>query len=208
MSNSAQREQPASSTAINAGSLGLWYQSYIAADGNYITMKSDIVQVVQSDELDDNEAERKVQQFMPATHVAQGFCAKCSYLLVHWPDLSGKDWACEVGRYLDTSEIEAATRMGCQFCAFLLCRLKTAGLLGTFRKLEARLHTLEVGGSASLSIQNWGGGQIRTQLLWLNFPGKVANNSSNPGASASSFESHIISPTSKPNTLLSCLGRY
>ena len=202
MSQSAQEEQPAVSTANDAGRLGPWYQEYIAADGNYITEDSDTIKAAQLDELDDNEVERKVQELLPATHVAEGFCAKCRHLFEHWPDLDTEDWACEVVRYLDTNEIEAATRMGCQFCAFLLCRLKKVGLLATFRKLEARLHRLDIGGSASLSIQNWGRGKIRSQLLWLNFPGKVADSCNYPGASASKFESHVMSPTSKPNTFL------
>jgi hypothetical protein len=132
-----------------------------------------------------------VQQLMLTADVAQGFCGKCRHLLEHWPDLSTGKWAHAVGRSLDTKEIEAATRKGCKFCAFLRYRLRVTGRLDIFRKLEARLRTLGDSGTASLSIQTWGSGD--TLLLWVNFPGKMASHCNDPGVNIQ-FQSHVISP--------------
>jgi hypothetical protein len=185
MSQSAQEEQ-------SAELLKAWYQKYIATDGSYLELDSDIIGVVKNDELDNDEIERQVQQLILTTDVSEGFCDKCQHLPEHWPDLSIQDWAYAVGRSLDLNEIEAATRKGCNFCAFLLSRLKVTGLLDTYRKLEARLRILGDNGTASLYIQNWGNGKLRPQVLWINFPGKVAVHCNAPGAQVCQFESHII----------------
>lgn len=96
-------------------------------------------------------------------------------------------------RALQTAETEAAAKAGCRFCAFVVSRLTQQSVLDAFRKIEMRLRILGDHGTASLSIQNLGYGRS-TQLLWVNFPGKTATHSYEPGARAAIFASHIVSP--------------
>ncbi|KAK4147373.1 heterokaryon incompatibility protein-domain-containing protein [Dichotomopilus funicola] len=142
---------------------------------------------------------RAVQQLMLTTDVAQGFCGNCRHLLEHWPDLSTKGWARTVGRALDTKEIEAATRNGCKFCEFMLCRLRETEHLDIFRKLESRLRTLGYSSTASLSIQSvWLNDSL---TLWMNFPGKIASHCNDYGARIK-IESRVISPIRKAKDVL------
>lgn len=129
--------------------------------------------------LDDEQIEAEVQQFISETVVTKGFCQKCRHLLDHWPMLifpDVQDCQCAVGRHFRTNELEAATRLGCRFCALLMAGLRYYdGLLDAFRKIEVRLRNVGDSGTASLSISepeemvqyNW-------QFMWFNFPGKIA----------------------------------
>ncbi|KAK7398743.1 hypothetical protein QQX98_011887 [Neonectria punicea] len=184
-------------STLNLDLVESWERKYSAAESNDLGPESELIRAVESDKLDYEKIENRVQQLVSATEVAQGFCGKCRHLLEHWPDLGTKDWAHAVARPFRTEEIEAATRAGCKFCAFLLSRLNITELLDTFRKIEARLETVGNGGTASLSIQNWAFIPAASQLLWLNFPGRVADRCNANGARAVKFESHVLSPTSK-----------
>ncbi|KAK7999111.1 hypothetical protein PG991_014786 [Apiospora marii] len=125
-------------TAASEESLILWHQRYLAEDADSICSESDVILEVESDQLDDDEMDKQVKQSMLTTDVAQGFCAKCRYLLGHWPDLPG-EWECAVGRLLHTAELTAAALQGCRFCAFIRSILKDRGMFDTLRKLETRL---------------------------------------------------------------------
>ncbi|KAH6618240.1 heterokaryon incompatibility protein-domain-containing protein [Chaetomium sp. MPI-SDFR-AT-0129] len=169
--------------------LRLWHQDYVAVDGNSLDEDSDVILALVFDELDHDAIERQVQQLMSVADVARGFCGKCRHLLEHLPDLSTGDGGHTFERALDSKEIEAATRNGCKFCAFLLSRLRVKGQLDILRKLEARLRTLGDTGTASLSMERW----VRKDslLLWVDFPGKKGGRCNYPGVIK--FESHVIS---------------
>ncbi|KAI0124368.1 heterokaryon incompatibility protein-domain-containing protein, partial [Xylariales sp. AK1849] len=148
-----------------------WYEEYTGAVGDSTTLESNVIRAVDADELDHDQIERHVQRLLSTTHVSHGFCAKCQYLLNHWPDIGKKDWDHATGRTFNTFEIEAATRLGCIFCAYLLSQLRESGLLDTFRRISTRLRVLDSNLAASLSIQSWGR-NANPQLLWFNWPGK------------------------------------
>ena len=179
--------------------LRTWHQEYVAAEGEYLKPNSDVVRAVESDVLDHGQIEEQVQQLMLSTEVDRGFCAECRYQLEHWPDLGPKSWAFGVGRPLHSLEMEAATRAGCKFCAFLLSRLKAGGLLDSLRKIERRLQIIDDGSKSSISIQNWGSvdGKVGSQLIWFNLPGKVAKHCNSYGAGIGESETHVLTPSGK-----------
>lgn len=189
-------QPPGSAGILNIASVKSWEQRYSASNGGDCGPQSEVIREVQSDKLNYEQIEKRVQQLVSGTELIQGFCNKCQHLLEHWPDLEAKDWACAVGRPCRTNEIEAAARVGCTFCTFLLSRLIATEQLDTFRRIEARLEIVNNSGTASLSVQNWGR-PMDTQLLWLNFPGKVASHCNDPGAQATKFQSHFLSPACK-----------
>ncbi|KAI9710149.1 MAG: hypothetical protein M1820_002951 [Bogoriella megaspora] len=78
-----------------------------------------------------------------------------------------------VARICRTIQVEASTRKGCRFCAFLLQHLTDTNLLDTFRKIEARLDALDVGSMISLLVTNWGprDGSVGQTLRFIE-PGK------------------------------------
>lgn len=182
---------------LNGGdlaSLKAWHQSYVAADDVRTSLESEVIQAVTVDRLNHVRIEENVQRLTSAADVADGFCAKCRHLFNHWPELTDrKSWDYAVGRAFHTHEIEAATRAGCKLCTFLLTRLRADKLLDVFRKIEARLHILGDGGTTSLSIENWGSLDNKSQLLWLNWPGKTTDHCNNDGALVG-FESHFLKP--------------
>ncbi|KAK8131758.1 tol protein [Apiospora sp. TS-2023a] len=181
-----------SATATAEESLILWHQRYLAEDDNSIHTESDVVLDVESDHLDDSEMDRQVKQFMPTTDVAQRFCAKCRYLLEHWPGLPG-EWECAVGKLLHTAQLTAAALHGCIFCAFTLSRLKDSGMLTALCKIETRLRRVGDGAKASISIQSWGRFALNwSQLLWVNFPVKVATDCNSHHARSSQWQSNTL----------------
>ncbi|KAK6063152.1 heterokaryon incompatibility protein [Seiridium cupressi] len=176
-------------------SLEAWYQEYNSAPDDDTTPESDVIRVIEVDVLDHDEIKRRVKHLIPSTSIVNGFCVKCQDLLNHWPDLGRTSWDYAVGRSFTTTEIEAATRLGCKFCAFLLSRMAVEGLLDPFRRIEARLRRLGNTATASLTIQSWGVAR-NPQLLWFNLPGKAAHHCNSKGALAK-FESHYLSPKDK-----------
>jgi hypothetical protein len=157
----------------------------MAADADSLSKESSLIQVVSSDELDADFVEQRIQESTPKDLVTKGFCAKCQHLFDNWPTLgdsstkehdSGPDpdkdgWENAAARSGSTFELEGSARSGCRFCTFLLQSLKDSNVLDIFRKVEVRLYHLGEDAMASLSIQNWGSNP--SQLLWMNFPGKV-----------------------------------
>ncbi|KAK7212327.1 hypothetical protein V2G26_019505 [Clonostachys chloroleuca] len=136
----------------------------------------------ESDEVDTDAIETRVQQLMQSCDVSKGYCSRCGYLLSHWPALaSGSEWEYSVGQTYTTEGIEASSRCGCKMCAFLWSRLLISDHLHRFRRIEARLAALGRPGRCSLSIQNWGK-STSAQFIWLNLPGGEATHCNFPSA--------------------------
>ncbi|KFY10911.1 hypothetical protein V492_04782 [Pseudogymnoascus sp. VKM F-4246] len=180
-----------------------WFREYTAADGNDLSRNSDIIQAVDSDDLDVKFVEQRIKESAPKAPIAKGFCAKCQSLFDHWPTLGDSStrkngskptpdegWEHAVARSCSTFELESSTRSGCRFCAFLLQILKDSDYLAIFRKIEARLYHLNEDGLSSLSVQNWGTNPI--QLLWLNLPGKICTKCYSGIAISTGFESDFL----------------
>lgn len=183
-----------STGGVDIDRLKQWHKEYTAVDGNDLDPKSSIILAVDSDHIDVSYIESQIEQAMSTTFVSQGYCNNCQHLFNHWPDLGTEWWTHAVGRPFGTDELEAATRNGCKSCAFLLLQLKAAGLLDTFRRIEKRLSLLNDTATASISIKNFGSG---SQMLWLNFPGKVKQISSSVCTYPTKFLSNIVSPSGK-----------
>lgn len=197
-------QQPVISTGgVDIDRLQQWHKEYTAVDGDDLNPKSSIILAVDSDHIDVSYIEGQIQQAMSTTNVSRGYCNNCQHLFSHWPDLGTESWTHAIGRSCNTNEFEAATRNGCKSCAFLLLQLKAAGLLDTFRRIEKRLSLLNDTATASISISNWGSGG--SQLLWLNFPGKVAQHCNSACARPTIFESNIMSPSGKNLTDSVCI---
>lgn len=187
-----------------------WFRKYIEADGNNLSTDSDIIQAVDSDELDAEFVEQRIKESAPNAPIIKGFCAKCQSLFAHWPTVGGSStrehdskpgldggWEHAVApQSCNTFELEGSARSGCRFCRFLLQSLKDSDLLGTFRKIEARLYHLDENALSSLSIQNWGSNPI--QLLWLNLPGKICTYCNDGIALEVNFESCFLPESGLP----------
>lgn len=181
---------------VPADALKAWYQQYNAQDGDRLKPENAIIRAVKSDVLDHEQIEDEVQQLITETCVADGFCTKCRHLLDNWPIPMYPDVReCAVGRHFHTNELEAAARLGCRFCALMLSLLRHDHLLDPFRKIELRLRDVGDSAAASLSIAepeelapyNW-------QVLWFNFPGKIASNASEKAL----FNSYVLPPSGEP----------
>jgi hypothetical protein len=191
---------------LNLAELPKWYTEYTAAPQNMTSKDATILQV-QSDTLDSVAIENCIADLATQISVTNTFCPDCHALFSAYPDLgdpkaldpstqrnwpgSGADWAHVVARTCHTLVLEAAARQGCKFCAFLMQMLRDAEVLDTFRRVEARL--CGVGDeemSASLSLQNWG--RNTSQLLWVNFPGKVTKHCNDGMAQETKFESAAL----------------
>lgn len=173
--------------------LKAWHRGYTAV--GYCWRDHAATKAVQSDKLDYDLIETRVQQLLSSANVSQGFCAECRHLFDNWPvPPIQRDSA--IGRHFHTQEIESAAKAGCKCCAFLLSTLERRSTLDLFRKIEMRLHDLGENETASLSIQNqgkWAGGR---QKLWVNWPGKIEreDGAATPGYT---FCSDIMEPTCK-----------
>jgi len=174
----------------------VWLREYLADDDAHLTSDSDVIQTLESDELDVAEIEKQVQSLMPHTNILKGFCRKCRHLLDHWPHLETTEFsAVDSGRSFHSHEIEAAARGGCKFCAFLFTRLRVRGRLGIFRKIETRLRSLNDKRLAILTVRF--SQDFCKQELWLNLPGKVAPDGAFDTYLTICFESNTLSPTGK-----------
>lgn len=158
-----------------------WYEEYSTMDGNDLSQDAAILQELETDKLDSESIEKRIRESAREIHTTtEGFCPPCQKLFANWPELvqAGEEpnWQHTVGRTCHTIELEAATRGGCRFCAFLMQRLRDTELLVTFRKIEARIDHLNETGTSSLSIKVWGQREKRGMLLlWLNLPGRVCD---------------------------------
>lgn len=149
----------------------------MAADGNLLAKKNPLVQTVTFDTLDEASIEQRICQMAPDMNVVNGFCDKCQDMFDRSPFQSylspaepreGKGYA-HAGTY-HTVAIEASTRCGCKFCAFLLQLLKDQDILDIFRRIEMRLEQLGEGAETFLSVdKSWLEGYNE---LWLDLPNK------------------------------------
>ncbi|TGO55041.1 hypothetical protein BOTNAR_0253g00190 [Botryotinia narcissicola] len=174
---------------LNAQNDGLreWLEEYMSTDANLLSSDHHLLQAVASDELDEDSFERHVLDLETAPILGR-FCIKCQELFDNWPTLGSSStreygsqpgpggWEHTAVRPCNSFELEASTRAGCKFCAFMIQRLKDSCLLELFRKVENRLLLLGESSMSFLSIQNWGANP--KQLLWLNLPSKICTSSS------------------------------
>ncbi|KAF7935027.1 uncharacterized protein EAE98_003072 [Botrytis deweyae] len=172
---------------FNAQNEGLreWFEEYMSTDAYDLYSDHHLLQAVASDELDENLFEQRILD-SAATPILGRFCIKCQELFDSWPTLGNSStrehvsepgsehgWEHTAVRPCNSFELEASTRAGCKFCAFLIQRLKDTRLLDLFRRIENRLLLLSERSISYISIQNADINPI--QLLWLNLPGKVCN---------------------------------
>jgi hypothetical protein len=143
-----------STGGVDIDGLQQCHKEYMAVDVDDLIPVSSIIKAVDSDHIDVSYIESQIKQAMSTTHVSRGYCSNCQYLFSHLPDLGTKTFTHAVGRPCRTDELEAAARNRCKSCAFMLLRLKVAGLLDTFRKIERRLSLLNDTATASISISN------------------------------------------------------
>jgi hypothetical protein len=193
-----------SPAVIDIDQLERWHNEYMAVDADGLDPMSSIILAVNSDYIDVRFIESQIEQAMSTTNVSRGYCNDCQHLFNHWPDLGTESWTHAVGRPCRTVELEAATRNGCKSCAFLLSQLQAAELLDTFHRIEKRLSLFNDTATSSISISNWGTDSC--QLLWLNFPGKVATSCNSSCAMRTRFESSVVSPLGKRNTDSICIN--
>lgn len=195
------KDYPAVSSWPDLEVLRSWHKEYITADDKDFYGDSNFMRAVESDPLDTDEIEKQVHRLMSTAHtrVTEKFCEKCHHALEHWPPVFNPQTGSKatVVRLLTTTEVEAATRNGCHFCAFLLCRLRVRGWLDVFRKIERRLQILGDDGEASLSVQQWEVRCNNNQPLWVNFPGHVATYFNTTHAAQTRLESHVMSSASR-----------
>jgi hypothetical protein len=202
--------------ALNSQQLHEWHEEYKAVPASRLDSKHTIIQAVQADELNSTAVEMCITELAADISVENRFCGDCQHLFNHWPDLgdpdakdprtqvnwpgSGADWKHVVARECHTLVLEAAARRGCKFCAFVVQMIRDAGLLETFRRLEARMLWLgdeeeKEMEKASLSVQNWG--MNTAQLLWVNYPGKVCEHCNGGVAQEVNFESQALKGSCK-----------
>ncbi|ETS86900.1 hypothetical protein PFICI_00728 [Pestalotiopsis fici W106-1] len=177
--------------AMDIESLRQWYNEYLKSNVEFLSECSPLLQTVLADDLDTSSLERSIKEVMPSIQVKNGFCKQCWHIFDEWPldyyseaevnassvsdeSLGEHDsrWKYVIARSCNTIKIEASTRMGCKFCAFLLQALKDDDLLTMFRKIESRLRRLGEPSTISLSIGTmWIRGAFS---LWLDLPNKIS----------------------------------
>lgn len=199
---------------VVTGEAEAWAEKYLAADGDSLGLDSDLIRDVESDSVNHERLEAEVRRLLSTIEVEEGFCAKCRHLLCHWPDLSTTTRYFSLG-FGSMSEIEAAARAGCKFCAFIISKLAWGYFnhLDTFRKIEQRLAVLCHDVSTVLSIRGSGPqpvGPVGTHSMWLTLPGKRAYPIRFGGGVVLNFVSSVEDPSGK--IFLTCvpenLGRY
>jgi len=165
-----------------------WYDQYIAAKAGLLTSEAPLIKAVQDDTLDVDQLEQRIEGFRLEIPVTGRFCSDCHDLFDHWPDLSddtsvhpdgtecfpgsGADWKHAVARSCHVLQLEATARNGCVFCALLIQKLKDSETLQPVRQISARIDSIGESADVQISLQNWGKNQ--SQLLWLNWPGKLS----------------------------------
>jgi hypothetical protein len=165
-----------------------WYDEYIAADIWKLTAEAPLIKAVQDDELDFSLLEERIEGSRSEVPVTERSCIDCQALFDDWPDLSddttahpdgtpcfpgtGADWKHATARSCNVIQLEAAARNGCLLCALLVQKLKDTEELDVLRRVAARIESLGESTETKISLQNWG--KNPSQLLWLNWPGKVS----------------------------------
>lgn len=155
---------------LNAQNEGLreWFEEYMSANADDLKKDHRLVQAVVSDKLDEDSFERRALN-LEITPIPGRFCIKCQELFDNWPTLGDSSTTRHDSkpvpgpggsehtavRPCTLFELEASTRAGCKFCAFLIQCLKDGELLEIFRKVENRFLLLGESSISFLSIQNW-----------------------------------------------------
>lgn len=179
-----------------------WYNEYTEAEAASLSADAPLIQAVEDDEIDPKLLEERIEALRSDISVVRNQCPKCRTLFDNWPDLSGSttnhpdgtlcvpgtgaDWKHAVIGSRNTLALDASARNGCRLCTLLLQSISNAGLLDNFRRMETRIELLGDTLQASLSLQNWSTNQ--SQLIWLNWPGKVCTSTND----AIGSEQHIV----------------
>lgn len=102
---------------LTVDQLQAWYQEYM--DAEEIGPDSDLIQAVRADNLDRPSIKRRVQELAASVHVFEGLCSKCRHDFENWPDPPpAPSWEPgNIGRAVNTLEIETAAIAGCRYCA-------------------------------------------------------------------------------------------
>ena len=171
-----------------------WYRQYKEMDANAWDGDSRLIRAVLQDTLDASEIEESIRTALETVHVEKGFCTGCSDMFNNWPTIGLKHANHGVARKISTSEMEAARRKGCRCCAFIL-QQADADTMEAFRIIEKRLAVLGCSDTCSISVWNWGGNG-HAQCLWVNLPGKIAEDSNTDLARLWKFDSYALSASS------------
>ncbi|KAK8877645.1 HET-domain-containing protein [Apiospora arundinis] len=161
-----QQEEPVSDTALTAEELQSWYEYYRIVGTRPLYAMDQVRLSVEADKLNHQRIELRIRRLASSLSVVQEFCARCQDLLDHWPHFEpGLSDVDVYGRTVDTLKMEAASRLGCKLCTFLLWRLRAEGALDVYRKAEGRLQALKMDFTSSLFVND------HSELVYLNLPG-------------------------------------
>lgn len=176
-----------------------WFEAYKAVNLNnsrFYPVPAALVAVF-SDVIDEAELEEQINQAVTEVVIQDGLCTDCRRTFENWPVAVAGSFEHITLRSCHTVQVEAATRRGCKFCAFLLTVLADFGngwMLEFVRKLEKRLAKLQNPSIASISLlSGWAGGH---QALWWNPPGNIAEDM-NTWLRNVGFSSDIVPPSGK-----------
>ncbi|KAK7916913.1 heterokaryon incompatibility protein [Apiospora marii] len=144
-----QQQEPIADSGLTIEELRSWHEDYM--EDKRIKLSSSVITVVETDKLNYHQIERRIEGLATSVEVADGFCTKCQDRFDHWPDTGlGPTDPCELigpvylSRTLNTLELQASSKSGCRFCAFLFSLFTTTPnpLLDLIRKIEGRLQAL------------------------------------------------------------------
>lgn len=138
--------------------------------------------------IDQAFIEDQISQATSSIDVHDGSCQKCTNAFAHWPTVTGSLETREIRNFgRTTMEVEATTRLGCRFCAFMLTRLKEEGKLHYWREIEGRLIRLGDRSTSSTFVSDHFNRQdIQSQMLNWRLPGTHAE------SRFALFESHVV----------------
>lgn len=107
----AANQQPIiSKGGVDMTRLQDWSRQYVAIDGNELVGKSLTVRSVDSDYIDMNEMERRIERRMATTTVSRGFCTSCQQLFDEWPDFGTKKSKLALGRAFYTNGLDGCSK--------------------------------------------------------------------------------------------------
>lgn len=149
---------PPEQRALDVQAIQNWYDMYISSSGQD-QRSIDLIAEVDKDPLDNIQFEDQVQNLVPITAVADGYCKTCRHALANWPPkaASNEPWATTM------THLVAAIRAGCRLCAFFWSSTDPEQI-DTFRKFERRLQLLGKAVSSYIILES--------RMLWITYPGK------------------------------------
>ncbi|KAF2720461.1 HET-domain-containing protein, partial [Polychaeton citri CBS 116435] len=149
-----------------------WFSEYQTVDGDFFNKSfPTVLKVITSDKIDDAYVAEQIASASTMLDIEEGVCSHCRRLFDSWPYTGLEAWSHAVGSERSTPQLEAGSRLGCQFCSLFMTQLRSRNALNLFRQIERRIARLGRHDTASISIANWASDQ--SQLLWLNLPGKT-----------------------------------